>query len=70
MSTEDRVKFSSTEQNTNAYKFKVEMVVSIFAENEFQASEQLDTNGGFVISRHVELLDTKKIHGAKENEKE
>ena len=61
---------SSTEQTTNSYKFKVEMIVSLFAENELQAAELLDSNGGFVISRDVELLETTKIHEAKADEKE
>ena len=61
---------SSTEQSTNVYKFKVGMVVSLFAENELQAAELLDSNGGFVISRDVELLDVTKIHEAKADEKE
>ncbi len=64
-----KVDFASTEQSTNAYKFKIEMVVGLFAENELQASEQLDAQGGFVISRSVELLETTAIH-TKEDEKE
>jgi hypothetical protein len=66
---EKEAKFTSTEQNASAYKFKVEMIVSLFAENELQASEQLDSQGGFIISRNVELLETTKIH-TKEDEEE
>jgi hypothetical protein len=61
---------TSREQDTNAYKFKVEMVVTLFAENEYQAAEQLDANGGFVIARDVKLLETTEIHKAKADEKE
>jgi hypothetical protein len=67
---ETEEKFSSTEQSTNAYKFKVEMIVSLFAENEEQAGEMLDAQGGFVISRKVQLLSKTPIHSAKEDEKE
>ena len=67
---ESETKFTSTEQSTNVYKFKVEMIVSLFAENELQASEQLDSNGGFIISRKVELIDSTPIHLSKEDEKE
>lgn len=60
----------STEQNANAYKFKIEMIVTLFAENELQASEQVDANGGFVVSRNVKLLEAIEIHKAKADEKE
>ena len=53
---------SSSEQDTNVYKFQVEMVVGIFAENDFQAIEKLDLEGGFVVSRNVKLLDKTAIH--------
>ena len=68
--SDKKVEAYSTEQTTNAYKFKVEMTVSLFAENELQAAEMLDSNGGFVISRSVELLETTKIHEAKADEEE
>jgi hypothetical protein len=67
--TEDIFNFSSNEIPANAYKFKVEMVIGIFAENDSQASEQIDLNGGFIISRKVELLDKKNIHEIEKNEK-
>jgi hypothetical protein len=65
-----KLKALSTEQTTNAYKFKVEMIVSLFAENEEQATEQLDAQGGFIISRNTELLESTPIHQAEEDEKE
>jgi len=58
--------FSSRESEVNSYKFKVEMIVSLYAENEEMASELLDANGGFVIKRQVELIDTKPIHSTKD----
>ena len=58
----DFTEFSSKEQSTNSYKFKIEMIVSLFAENEAQASEILDAQGGHVIKRHVGLLETTEIH--------
>ena len=53
---------SSTGDDINAYKFKVEMVVSLFAPSESDAATQLDAQGGFVISRDVKLLEVTKIH--------
>ena len=60
----DTPKFSSSskEEEVNAYKFKVEMVVSLFASSELEASTMLDAQGGFVISRNVNLLDVQSIH--------
>ncbi len=68
MSKEKNVIF--TEQNAKAYKFKIEMVVSLFAENNFQASEVLDAEGGFIVSRKVTLLDTIPVHNKEKSEKE
>ena len=62
--------FNSYGQNADAYKFKVEMIVSLFAANDLQASEQLDTQGGFVISRKVELISKTPIHVTQEDGKE
>ena len=55
-------KSSSGGEDVNSYKFKVEMIVSLFAESELQASTQLDAQGGFIISRDVKLLEVTKIH--------
>ena len=60
---------TSREQDTTAFKFKVDMVVSLFAENEEQAAEQLDAQGGFIISRNVELIEATPIHTAKDEKK-
>lgn len=57
-------------QNTNSYKFKVEMIVSLYAENESQAEEILHAQGGFVIDRRVKLLESTTIHTVEEDEKE
>lgn len=43
---------------TNAYTFKVEMIVEVLAQDRKTAKAQLDEKGGHVTERTVELLAT------------
>ena len=66
MNIDQESNFNSKEQDTNVYKFKVNMIVSLFAETELEAFTQLDAQGGFVIARNVELLGVTNIHETEE----
>jgi len=56
-------------ENTTCYTYKVEMIIQVLAQNENQASEKLDVEGGFVSKRETTLLDyTPLPNGAVENE--
>jgi glutamyl-tRNA reductase len=46
----------------SVFTYSVQMIVSVFAENEEKAKEQLDQNGGFVSNRVVELKDVVSIY--------
>jgi hypothetical protein len=50
------------EKETNCYTYKVEMTVQVFAENLDQANERLESNGGYVSSREVVLLNTNTVY--------
>jgi hypothetical protein len=49
------------EKETNCYTYKVDMVVQVFAENLEQANDRLETNGGYVSSREVTLLNSNTV---------
>ena len=66
--SEEELDLTFTQQNANVYKYEVKMIVSLFAENELQALQQLDAQGGFIISRKVNLLEKTEIHSIKEDE--
>lgn len=56
-------------ETTTCYTYKVEMIVQVLAQNESQASEKLDIEGGFVSKRETTLLDyTPLPAGVVENE--
>ncbi len=44
------------------YTYAVNMIVSVFAEDEEKARAALDENGGFVSHRDVELKDAVAIY--------
>jgi len=46
----------------SVFTYEVGMIVSVFAENEEEARSQLDSNGGFVSHRTVELKDAQQIY--------
>lgn len=43
------------------FSYKVEMIVHVFAENEPQAKDKLDVEGGFVSKRETFLLDKTEL---------
>ena len=55
---EDKV----TNKDQSVYTYAVDMIVSVFAEDEETARKALDENGGFVSNRNVELKDTVAIY--------
>ena len=52
------------EKETICYTYKVEMTVQVFAENLEQANERLESNGGYVSSREVTLLDSNVVYSS------
>ena len=50
-----------SQQITNSYTYEVNMIVSLFAENEEQALEKLDREGGFVSSRNTKLIKETRV---------
>lgn len=59
---------SDTVQNTpkSVFTYSVNMIVSVFAEDEAKARATLDENGGFVSNRTVELKDAVQIYTPEE----
>ncbi len=55
---DDKVK----NKDQSVFTYAVDMVVSVFAENEEAARKTLDESGGFVSHRNVELKDTIAIY--------
>jgi hypothetical protein len=43
------------------FSYKVEMIVHVFADNEPQAKDKLDAEGGFVSKRETFLLDKTEL---------
>jgi hypothetical protein len=56
------------EKETNCYTYKVEMTVQVFAEDLDQANERLESNGGYVSSRIVTLVDSNTVYEAKSDD--
>jgi hypothetical protein len=52
------------ETNTakSVFTYDVNMIVNVFAENEEEARSQLDSKGGFVSHREVELRDAIQLY--------
>ena len=53
-------KIKNTPQSV--FTYAVNMIVSVFAEDESKARIELDQNGGFVSYRAVELKDAVEIY--------
>jgi len=51
--------------DTHAYTYEVNMIIQILAEDEKKAKEQLDSNGGYITSRIVNLKDSVKLFNGK-----
>ena len=48
-------------EKTNCYTYKVEMVIQILAKDLPTAADKLNTMGGHITSRKVELLETTQL---------
>ena len=53
---------------THAYTYEVMMVVQILAEDEKEARNRLDNQGGYVTSRKVALKDSIPLFNGKDKE--
>ena len=45
-------------EKTRCFSYKVDMIVQVLAEDEKNARELLDKNGGYVSTRTVKLMDS------------
>lgn len=54
---------------THCYTYEVTMIIQVLAENEKTASEQLDSQGGYVTKRNVILKDSIPLYSG-ENKQE
>lgn len=50
-----------TIEKTNCYTYKVEMIIQVLAKDLPTAADKLNTVGGHVTSRKVELLETTQL---------
>ena len=58
-----------SDETTTCYTYKVEMIIQVLAQNENQALEKLDFEGGFISKRETTLLDyTPLPNGTVKNE--
>ena len=48
-------------EKTNCYTYKVEMIIQILAKDLPTAADKLNTVGGHITSRKVELLETTQL---------
>lgn len=53
---------------THAYTYEVVMIIQVFAENEKEAKNKLDNQGGYVTSRKVILKDSILLFNGKDKE--
>lgn len=53
----DKKKTNNTDLDTKVYSIEVKLTVQILAENEKDALERLDANGGYVTKRIVEVVE-------------
>jgi hypothetical protein len=48
----------NTDLDTKVYSIEVKLTVQILAESEKDALERLDSNGGYVTKREVEVINS------------
>ena len=53
---------SGQENTTNCYTYKVEMIIQMLAKDEQSARNTLDSQGGYITKRTVELINTTEIY--------
>jgi hypothetical protein len=56
------------EKETSCYTYEVKMVIQVIAPDLETANAQLDTNGGYISSREVNLLDSVNVHTGKDDD--
>jgi hypothetical protein len=54
---------------TKCYTYEVKMLVQVIAENELEANEKLDSQGGYVTKRETTLKDTISLYSGINKEK-
>lgn len=54
---------------TKCYTYEVKMLVQVIAENDLEAKEKLDTQGGYVTKRETTLKDTVSLYSGINKEK-
>lgn len=59
-----------SDSDTSCFTYEVSMTVQIFAENEDQAREKVDMEGGHVSRRSVKLVDSVSIYVGNKDEPE
>jgi hypothetical protein len=55
-------------EKTRCFTYKVEMMVQVLADDEKSAREQLDSKGGYVSARQVNLMDSILLYTEVEND--
>lgn len=57
-------------KNAHCYTYKVTMIIQVLADDEKTAREQLDSQGGHLTDRKVELKDSVALYSKVDKEKE
>ena len=58
MTEEEKIVDRPVDKETFSYTYEVNMVIQIFAHDELTAREKLDSEGGYISSRQVNLKDS------------
>jgi len=61
----EKKKDTKTNLDTKVYSISVKLTVQILAENEKDALERLDANGGYVTKREVEVINSIPLNSTK-----
>jgi hypothetical protein len=61
----EKKKDTKTNLDTKVYSISVNLTVQILAENEKDALERLDSNGGYVTKREVEVINSIPLNSTK-----
>lgn len=60
--SDNNVTITINNKKKSVYTYEVNMIVSVFAESELDAATMLDSNGGYVSHRKVDLRDVSDIY--------
>ena len=47
-----------TVEKTNCYTYEIKLIVQVLAKDSITASKKLDSDGGYITSRKVSLINT------------